>query len=171
MSFYFHAYNALCCQTIILPPQCCEGLQHLSRQCLCILDARLKDVKRLRGQKLIHHNVSCDWLSGHYGSHTICHMWTVTSGKRASNMSTCTTEGRICFLVSTDRTGCFVLLWVVLLICPSSMRSHPPEAKNVVNIWGLLTFLSCSPTNVPCDSYFYLFFDWLRIWPRHIPAP
>lgn len=64
--------------------------------------------------------------------------WTLTAGKRARNMSTCTTEGRICFSVSTDRTGCFVLLWVVLLICPSSMRSHPPEAKDVCEYLGAL---------------------------------
>lgn len=74
MPFYFHAYNAagLGCQRgkNISPSQYCEGLRHLSSYCMCISDARIKDVKRLCGQKLNPHNVSCEKLSGHYGSHT-----------------------------------------------------------------------------------------------------
>lgn len=35
-----------------------------------LVGASFKDVKRLCGQKLNHHNVSCHWLSGLYGSHT-----------------------------------------------------------------------------------------------------
>lgn len=154
-------------QTIISPSQYCEGPRHFSGYCMCISDATLKDVKTLRGLKLNHHNVSCLVTV----VVTPAMWWTVTAGKRASNMSTGATEGRICFSVSTDRTGCFVLLWVVLLVCPSSVRSNPPKAEDVVNIWGLLILLSCSRANFPCDSCLFHFYDWLRIWPRHIPAP
>lgn len=125
---------------------------------MCTSDARFKDVKRLRGQKPGQHNVRA--VMGCLVTTAVkpTKWWGVTAGKRASNMST-----------DAVKTECFC---AAMLYCSFAqvLRSHVlKRAKDVVSLSGSLWSLSSS-FSWWLMLFFFLSFNWLRIWAPDIPA-